>query len=327
MNIVLMHAPLDDPTLPYHSTAYLAGHLAHNGFKHAAMRDINVEFVNYCLEPKTILEFHRQAEEEMRRLQQKNALSFEEQEQLYCLSMARRPPVDELTKVAGGFRDRQAFEDYPRYVRTVNRVVEYFAFLGNLAYPSEIVGFTLRNKGRYSTFNVSDLLNLELGERICRPLENFFWDRLANDRQLAAADLLGISIIYDHQLVYALHFARLLKRRWPGKQIVLGGTSISQYYKHLRDKSLLGRLFCLCDAIVIGEGETAICEIADSDGDLAGRTGLTNTATFDAKRNRLHIPPIKYENVAALGRPIYDHPWDLYLSPERGINYSPTRGC
>ena len=33
MNITLAHPPLDDPTLPYHSTAYLAGHLAHNGFR------------------------------------------------------------------------------------------------------------------------------------------------------------------------------------------------------------------------------------------------------------------------------------------------------
>src|SRR6202034_1122851 len=39
------------------------------------------------------------------------------------------------------------------------------------------------------------------------------------------------------------------------------------------------------------------------------------------------FPTVRYENVTTLGRPVYDHPWDLYLSPERGINYSPTRGC
>ena len=36
---------------------------------------------------------------------------------------------------------------------------------------------------------------------------------------------------------------------------------------------------------------------------------------------------VRYENLPTLGRPTDDHPWDLYLSPERGINYSPTRGC
>lgn len=327
MKIVLMHAPLDDATIPYHSTAYLTGHLVQNGFTNVAMRDINVEFVNYCLEPETILEFNRQAEQRLRHLRERSTLSFEEQEEFYGLCLARQQRIDEVAGVAAGFRDRESFEDYPRYVRNVNRLVEYFSFLGNMAYPSEIVGFTLRNKGRYSAFNLADILNQELRARICRPFEHFFWDRLTADNQLNAADVLGISIIYDHQLLYALHFAHLIKRRWPDKRVVLGGTSISQFYKHLRDKTLLARLFCLCDAIVLGEGETAICEIADSDGNLEGRTDLTNTATFDPIRNRLHLPPIRYENVATLGRPVYDHPWHLYLSPERGINYSPTRGC
>lgn len=32
MKWVLAHPPLDDPTIPNHSTAYLAGHRAHCGF-------------------------------------------------------------------------------------------------------------------------------------------------------------------------------------------------------------------------------------------------------------------------------------------------------
>ena len=47
-------------------------------------------------------------------------------------------------------------------------------------------------------------------------------------------------------------------------------------------------------------------------------------APFD----KLQVPEIiHYENVSALGAPIYRYPWEKYLSPERGINYSPTRGC
>ena len=107
---------------------------------------------------------------------------------------------------------------------------------------------------------------------------------------------------------------------------VLGGTSISQCYKYLNNKLLMARFFETCDAIVVGEGESAICEIARSGGDVAGRTDFTNTITYDRKRSRLHLPEIKYENVSTLARPHYDHPWDLYLSPARGINYSPTRG-
>ena len=51
--------------------------------------------------------------------------------EIHAFSLSREQPVEELAGVAAGFRDRQSFEDYPRYVRNVNRVVEYFGFLGN----------------------------------------------------------------------------------------------------------------------------------------------------------------------------------------------------
>jgi hypothetical protein len=55
---------------------------------------------------------------------------------------------------------------------------------------------------------------------------------------------------------------------------------------------------------------------------------VQNLITYDAARGRVHLPQfIHYENVPSLGRPLFNHPWHLYLSPERGINYSPTRGC
>jgi hypothetical protein len=118
----------------------------------------------------------------------------------------------------------------------------------------------------------------------------------------------------------------MLKQRWPEKPVVFGGTAISQLYKYLKDKTRIKEVFALCDAIVIGEGETAICEIMNAGGDLS-RGGFTNTITYREDLDQLSIPAVRYENLAALAPPAYDHDWDLYLSPERGINYSPTRGC
>ena len=34
-----------------------------------------------------------------------------------------------------------------------------------------------------------------------------------------------------------MHLARLLKRTWPEKKIVLGGTAITQSYKYMANKS------------------------------------------------------------------------------------------
>jgi hypothetical protein len=159
------------------------------------------------------------------------------------------------------------------------------------------------------------------------PFVDYFEQRLRRDPDFTDADLFGISVVYDHQLIHALHLARMLKRTWPGKRVVFGGTAMSQLYKYLKDKQRIKAFFKLCDAIVIGEGETAICEIADCKGEFSAGAQVTNTITYDRYRDVLTIPQVRYEDLTKLGAPIYDHKWDLYFSPERGINYSPTRGC
>jgi radical SAM superfamily enzyme YgiQ (UPF0313 family) len=95
----------------------------------------------------------------------------------------------------------------------------------------------------------------------------------------------------------------------------------------LKVKTSVNEFFELCDAIVIGEGETAIYEIMAGGGCFDGTQTFMNTMLYDRNRDQLVFPPIRYESVPLMGTPIYDHPWELYLSPASGINYAPTRGC
>lgn len=327
MNITLIHPPLDDPTIPYHSTAYLAGHLNHNGFTDVRMRDLNIEFVNYCLEPNTITAFYEEGDRRLLGHSRAAHLGFQDQEQYYELSVAPRVDAVELQRAAMVLRTRDTFLDYSIYVGSVNRLTAYFGFLGALSYPADIDSFTVKTRGRVSLYNLIDLFNADLAAQVCSPLVRYFEDRLCHDVDVSTTDLFGISIVYDHQLLYALHLARLLKQRWPDKPLVLGGTAISQLYKYLKDKSQMKRFFHLCDAIVIGEGETAICQIAACPDSLHSGARFMNTITYNQNTDTLAFPVVTYEDVSKLGTPTYQHPWALYLSPERGINYSPTRGC
>jgi anaerobic magnesium-protoporphyrin IX monomethyl ester cyclase len=322
--IMLIHPPLDDPTIPYHSTAYLTGHLQHNGFTDVSMRDINVEFVNYCLEDSIANSFYEEATRRLAFLASRPSLNFREQEQYYAFLSARRP---DLQAAVRALRDMDSFLDYDSYVSSVRDLNSYFGFLGSLSYPMAFENLVPRTKGRLSFYTFADLLNEDLANQICYPVNRFFEERMRQDPSFVEIDLFGISIVYDHQLIHALHLARLLKRTWPSKQVVLGGTAISQLYKYLKDKQEMKRFFSLCDAIVVGEGETAICEIANCTTSFDEAPNLVNTIIYDRRRDHVRFPSIRYENVAALGRPIYNHPWELYLSPARGINYSPTRGC
>jgi anaerobic magnesium-protoporphyrin IX monomethyl ester cyclase len=326
VKLTLIHPPLDDPTVPYHSTAYLKGHLAANGFHDVTMRDVNVEYVNWLLRPATVAAMNEQAIMTLESLRRSNSIGFEAQEQYIGLLAARQSDPAEPFRAAAELRNTESFLDFPRYVDNLDAIVSYLAMLGVLSYPAEHSGFAHMTRSRYSTASMHDLLDPKLGGRVCMPFNRYFEESIANDPAFADADLLGISIVYNHQVYHAFQFARLLKQRWPEKRLVLGGTAISQLYKYLKDKARIKDVFTLCDAIVIGEGEMAICEIAASDGDLE-RGGLTNTITYRKDTDRLSLPVLQYENLPALGRPVYDHPWDLYLSPERGINYSPTRGC
>jgi hypothetical protein len=327
MKITFIHPPLDDPTIPYHSTAYLHGHLAKNGFLDVSTRDLNVEFVNYCLEETTVREFHRETDRRLAKLQSKASLTFAEQEEAYGLWAVARTDFSAIRQSADCLRNRQSFLQWELYCRSVYHVEYYMQSIAALCYPADIVNFKFKSQGRYSIYNFDDLLNQELCRGICYPLEKFFRERCIGDPELLASDCIGISVVYDHQLLSALYLARLIRQSWSQKLLLIGGTSISQCYKYLGDKSLLKRLFQLCDGIVVGEGETAMCEIASREG-LRAPESIPNLITYDAAADAVRLPRnIHYEYVAELGSPVYRHSWDLYLSPERAINYSPTRGC
>lgn len=327
MKILLAHPPLDDPTLPYHATAYLAGHLVHSGFADVVIRDVNVEMVNWALEEQNVAAFYEEAARRLSAFEHQAALSFAEQEEYLALWRRRRVPYDDLRHAAAGMRDRRSFLSYPDYQRHQADLSNYMEMLGALGYPSELDNFRLTNRGRFSPYNLRDLFDPILGGRICQVFDRFLDGRLTADAQFAAADCVGISVAYDHQIFHALRLARWVKQVWPAKQVLFGGTATSQIYKYMKDKQRMADFFAVCDGMVVGEGETALCEIADAGGVVPGAK-VQNLITFDKRSGKLFLPQhIHYENVPALGRPRYPYPWDLYLAPERGINYSPTRGC
>jgi anaerobic magnesium-protoporphyrin IX monomethyl ester cyclase len=328
MRIVLAHPPLDDPTLPYHSTAYLAGHLAHCGFTDVAIRDVNVELVNWTFEAPVFASFHEEVERRIGAFERKGVLSFAEQEEYLGLWRNPRVTFDALQKAIAGLRDLESFLSFPEYQSFRATILHYLHTLGSLSYPSELTNFRQVSRGRYSPYNLRDLFDENLTTRICQVFNRFLEEKLAADTDFAAADCIGISIVYDHQMFHALHMARWAKRRWPEKQLLLGGTAISQFYKYMRDKQLMAKYFDVCDGIVVGEGETALCQIADAGGEVAPGAKINNFISYDRSAEKLYLPElIHYENVATLGRPLFHYPWDLYLAPVRGINYSPTRGC
>jgi hypothetical protein len=200
MKITLIHPPLDDPTIPYHSMAYLAGHLVHNGFTDVVTRDVNVEFVNYCLERDNINNFYEEGEQSLRKLETLSSLNFYEQQNYMAQWAHKRIDDEELLQAVKGLRDKETFLDYPTYLHNVELILKYFAFLGALSYPSEIAHFRQMSRAKFSVYHLNDLLDPKLGAEICSLFDRFFRERLVNDPDFLDTDCFGISIVYDHQL-------------------------------------------------------------------------------------------------------------------------------
>jgi anaerobic magnesium-protoporphyrin IX monomethyl ester cyclase len=327
VKILLTHSPMDDPTIPYHSNAYLAGHLVHCGFTEVTLRDTNVEFFNWSLEPAPFAAFGEEARRRFHALEKQSELSFLEQEEYLGLWTHPEVAYERVSVARETLRTRDRFFDFETYKESVHAIQEYYGMLAALSYPCDLGNFRQASRGRFSQCHLQDLFDPELAGRICSPFSRFLDERMPGDQGFQEADCIGISVVYEHQIFHAIQLARWLKKQWPDKWILFGGTAISQLYKYLKDKEEMRRFFSFVDGVVAGEGETAICQIADA-GEVAPGMPVQNLITYDPTRGRIHLPQhIHYENVPALGRPLFQHPWELYLSPERGINYSPTRGC
>jgi len=324
----LVFPPLSDPTTPYHSTAYLAGSLKARGFGEPAQRDANAEFVNWCLSERIYADMVGEARDRTRRLGAKSELRLDEQGEFYEFWSRREIAYEDLAHAVATQRSLERFLDFDAYARSVQMIRDYFGLISGLSHPGAIDDFVLVTNGRFSFTSFADLLNEELSQRVCWPFYRFLDESWARDPVIGSTTCLGISITYQHQLYHALALARWFRQRWPEKTVLLGGTEISQIYGRVRGKAALRALFALCDGFVVGEAESAICDIADNGFELKPGSKIQNLVTYDRARDELYLPQtIGYEDLQSVAPPHYDYAWDLYLSPMRAINYAPTRGC
>jgi hypothetical protein len=137
MKIVLIHPPLDDPTIPYHATAYLAGHLRANGFDDVVMRDVNIEYVDDSLKTDTIRWVYEEVERRLDNFRQASELAYPDQEAYYRLFSKSRIDPAEITEAVSALRHKDSFLDYPRYLKSVKTLASYMGVIGALCYPAD----------------------------------------------------------------------------------------------------------------------------------------------------------------------------------------------
>jgi hypothetical protein len=238
------------------------------------------------------------------------------------------PDPGAVREAVAVLQDPGQFYLYDRYAWAVEQVIAWMNCLAATGYPGQFEdGFQLRMPPAMTIGSVAALTSEAALARLARPFQPYLEDVLIPQLVAGDYDVIGLNITYQWQLPYALWLARLIRRALPGVFLVAGGTEASDVWKYLRDKAQMFTLFDSLDAVVVGEGETAWVDILDSvaAGTLpAGHPNVRLHPRYRAGR----LLPVHYEPIRGLPTPDYSRlPWDKYLSPERFVYYSPTRGC
>jgi radical SAM superfamily enzyme YgiQ (UPF0313 family) len=137
--------------------------------------------------------------------------------------------------------------------------------------------------------------------------------------------LVGISIIHVGQVIPALTLARLLRRRYPGLHITIGGSVFTRHLDILDNKQVLFEKFF--HSIILFEGEYPLQRLVEQ---------LKSGESLHEVPNLIHLDQGKVvRNAKAeslpydrLVRPTFDQlPLDKYLMPYPVLPYMASRGC
>jgi anaerobic magnesium-protoporphyrin IX monomethyl ester cyclase len=161
-------------------------------------------------------------------------------------------------------------------------------------------------------------------DRTVNPFVPYYEQRVLPDIRRERPDVIGISITCQHQVIAAFTLAQAIRDAGLKTHVVMGGKMVTCW------RDILDRrpsLFTLADSMVYDEGEAPLLALLDALQNGRPLASVPNLIYRDGAELR-RTEPAPWQNVAALLAPDFDGlPLDLYLSPERVLPVSASRGC
>lgn len=339
MKIDLLYTPTADPSCPWGSLYMLKGFLDEHSAHRSRVRDLNIEWLHYLSQPEQLDRLAREIAGRRSELEAKPHLSAREQFAYYrLLHPVDAPDAAALKEAFDVFRCRERFYDIARYSDALLTLKRWERAMSRITWPGVLDKFTRFGFGPFlnptsAQDTVADVSDRELGF-----FPSFLKDCYLPDLDRDPPGAIGISVPFRFQLWHTVALARAVREHAPSIKLVAGGTALQMFkYANLHGRpDGLQPLFSLFDAVVVGEGEEALVRILDAweagealvdDGAAIARTRFPNVVVAGA--SKVMAPPrVQYLDLNKLSCPNYDDArWDLYLSPEPFLTYSPTRGC
>ncbi len=316
---LLVYPPYGDYTYPYHSLAYVAAPLQAAGYD-VEIVDLNAEWFRAIFTASRLAAWREAALGEFGELDALRRWTADDQDRavraLQTIALTESIHPQAAIDVLRG----DSFYDFGRY-SWARAQVRHFERLLALRYPSYdfYTAFAIPPFEAQAAGLIDAALQMqELIEDVVILLRRRFPSRTFS--------FCGVSMPFSSHLRPGVAVLEAIGRVFPGARRIAGGTAISDVWKYRgSDRSLLP-FAAVCDDLMIGESDETIVPYAAW---VAG-------AASDPPRNVVRLRGSEY--AAAQSPPFFDVrersvppydwiDWDLYLSPERQVNYSPSRGC
>ncbi|GAA2514254.1 B12-binding domain-containing radical SAM protein [Winogradskya humida] len=326
--VALLYPPITDPTSGYHSLSYIDSYARAQGHPAADLIDVNIEAFHHSYSPAGLAWLDQELAGPHEYLDHGGYRLDKDLVSAHLLRIGE-PDPERVRAAVATLQDPVRFYDYNQYQDAVEGIVGWMNTLSTTGFPGQFrEGFHLEAPPPIGIGSVRALTSHTLLERLSRPYQSYYENVLLPRLTRGGYDIIGINITYQWQLPFALWLAHLVRTAMPDVFVVAGGTEVSDVWKNAAERDMVFRVFNDIDAIVVGEGETAYVELLEALD--AGRLPVTHpNIRLHPKYGAIRpLPMLHYEKLATVPTPDFSRlPWDQYLSPERFVYYSPSRGC
>jgi len=322
---LLLQPPPGDLTGPYPALPYLKAYAERDGHK-VGVRDLGIECFYHLVEQDHLDKLAARAAAIRKRLEARTSLNEEEQRQYGLLvgavGLAAKPRT--ILGLLKSFRDGNSFFNHRRYLQAVRTLDALFQLISGVHYPTAVTP---------SDYPVAQSLNsiesvLVHREPSVNPYADYYETKLIPQIAADPPAVIGISMEFAAQSVQAIVLGNLLKERFPGIHITMGGAYLSQWVQ-LMGETQFEWLFSCTDSIVCGEGENAFAGLLECAASGSSLGCVPNLVYRDHLTGRVCRPEkLEYPDLADLPPPDYtDLDLNAYLIPQPVIPYVISRGC
>ena len=322
---ILLQPPPGDVTGPYPALCYLKSFAARQGYR-TLVKDLGIEALQYLSRPAYVAGMLERIRQTCSRLEVTPTLDAEKQrhyEKLLSVLPAQDHP-EWFSQKLQLFRQPDAFYDYRRYKQARRGLNAFFDLLSAAHYPTALTAATYPTATMLKTMD-----NIQAHQDpAVNPYIPYYEEVLFPFIAAHRPALVGISMVFHNQSVQALVLGRMIKNRFPGLHVTLGGAYLSQWAMTADDAHLEQLLDC-AHTIICGEGEQAFTDLLGRILENQSPANLPNLICRDEPTgNLLRCQHLNYTDISDQPPPDFsDLDLTAYLAPQIVIPYCISRGC